>query len=276
MNRHSFRFRNQGKTFGPFRRRHIPHSLQDLIRRVHPLRTMVVVLGVAIRMVTPHVKGNIQVATHQVVAFRRVDHQVEVLLQGGSWWFLAGASVSRCRINVLNDESLVYKAKDLVLVKIETIPVDAAQFRGWKNAFLTKASSIDKTGQNRILQWLLQAFAPDTTREILEITSAELPRLDAHLASVLMDPRHLKGELGLTFQAYAESEQQRGRAPLGRVLLNMIAKRIFLDHNRGANLTQQSLLELDLHSFSHDGLRVFVDRVEYVLNSIPAELQPQR
>ena len=237
---------------------------------------MVVALGVAIWMVT-HQVGAIQVVTHQVVAFRRVDHQVEVLLQGGSWWFLAGASVSRCRINVLNDESLVYKAKDLVLVKIETIPVDAAQFRGWKNAFLTKASSIDKTGQNRILQWLLQAFAPDTTREMLEITSTELPRLDAHLArlaSVLMDPRHLKGELGLTFQAYAESEQQRGRAPLGRVLLNMIAKRIFLDHNRGANLTQQSLLELDLHSFSHDGLRVFVDRVEYVLNSIPAELQP--
>ena len=42
------------------------------------------VLGVAIRMVTPHVKGNIQVVTHQVVAFRRVDHQVEVLLQGGT------------------------------------------------------------------------------------------------------------------------------------------------------------------------------------------------
>ena len=52
----------------------------------------------------------------------------------------------------------------------------------------------------------------------------------------------------------------QGRAPLGRVLLNMIAKRFFL--------------ELDLNNFSPDGLRVFVDRVEYVLTSIPAELQP--
>lgn len=175
---------------------------------------------------------------------------------------------------MINDESQIYKAKDLSLVKIETLPADAAQYRGWRNSFLTKASSIDKTGQNRILQWLLQAFTPDTTREMLQATSAEMPRLDAHLASLLMDPRHLRGELGLTFQAYAESEQMQGRVPLGRILLNMIAKRFFLDQNRGANLTQQSLLELDLNNFSHDGLRVFVDRVGYVLNSIPAELQP--
>lgn len=33
-------------------------------------------------------------------------------------------------------------------MKIGSIPVDAAQFRGWENAFLTKASSIDKTRQN--------------------------------------------------------------------------------------------------------------------------------
>lgn len=56
--------------------------------------------------------------------------------------------------SALDDESLVCKAKDIALVKIGSIPIDAAQFRGSKNAFLTKASSIDKTGQNRILQWL--------------------------------------------------------------------------------------------------------------------------
>ena len=127
---------------------------------------------------------------------------------------------------VIFDESVIYKAKDLSLIKIETIPVDAAQYRGWKNAFLTKASSIDKTGQSQILQWLLQAFSPDVTREMLILTSAEMPRLDAHLASVLMEAKHLKGELGLQFQAYTESEQMRGRAPLGRMLLNMIARRL--------------------------------------------------
>ena len=127
---------------------------------------------------------------------------------------------------VIFDESVISKAKDLNLIKIETIPVDAAQYRGWKNVFLIKASSIDKTGQSQILQWLLQAFSPDVTREMLILTSAEMPRLDAHLASVLMEAKHLKGELGLQFQAYTESEQMRGRAPLGRMLLNMIARRL--------------------------------------------------
>ena len=98
---------------------------------------------------------------------------------------------------MLNDESEVYKAKDLSFVKAESIPTDAAQYRGWKNAFLTKAASIDRTGRNRILGWLMQAFVADATRDMLEQSSLELPRLDAHLASVLMDARHLKGELGL-------------------------------------------------------------------------------
>ena len=79
----------------------------------------------------------------------------------------------------------------------------------------------------------------------------------------------MRGELGLQFQAYAEREQMRGRAALGRVLLNMVARRFFLDLNRGANLTQQSLFELDIISYTYDGLRTFVDRVEFVLNSYP-------
>ena len=89
-----------------------------------------------------------------------------------------------------------------------------------------------------------------------------------------MEPKHLKGELGLQFQAYAESEQMRGRSPLGPVLLNMVARRFFLDLNRGANLTQQSLLELDVQAYTYEGLRTFVDRVEFVLNAIPPEHQP--
>ena len=101
-----------------------------------------------------------------------------------------------------------------------------------------------------------------------------MPRLDAHLASQLMEPKHLKGELGLQFQAYVESEQMCGRSPLGRVLLNMVARRFFLDLNRGANLTQQSLLELDVQAQTYEGLKTFVDRVEFVLNAIHPEHQP--
>ena len=110
-------------------------------------------------------------------------------------------------------------------------------------------ASIDKTGENRIMTWLLESFSADVSVESLEQTSLEMPRLDAYLASQLMEPKHLRGELCLQFQAYAEKEQLRGRAPLGRVLLNMVARRFFLDLSRGANLTQQSLLELDISAY---------------------------
>ena len=39
-------------------------------------------------------------------------------------------------------------------------------------------------------------------------------------------------------------------------------------------MTQQSLLELDIGSYTYEGLRTFVDRIEFVLNSIPPGLQP--
>ena len=76
---------------------------------------------------------------------------------------------------VLHDENSVYKTKDLQLVVIQTLPTDAAQFRGWRHSFLTKASAIDKTGQNHIMTWLLEAFSANTTVEQLEITSLQMP-----------------------------------------------------------------------------------------------------
>ena len=47
------------------------------------------------------------------------------------------------------------------------------------------------------------------TREMLILTSAEMPRLDAHLASVLMEANTSKGELGLQFQAYTVKTRER-------------------------------------------------------------------
>ena len=57
-------------------------------------------------------------------------------------------------------------------------------------------------------------------------------------------------------------------------MLQLIAKRFQLDLNRGANLTQQSLLELTLDSYSQEGLSKFIGRIELVLNSIPPSHQP--
>ena len=95
-----------------------------------------------------------------------------------------------------------------------------------------------------------------------------LPRLDSHLGSLLMTV------VGMRFQAYAESCQSAVRAPRGRSLLCMIAQHFRLDLNRGSDLTQQALFDLQLDNFIVRDLEKFVERIEYVLNAIPQSHQP--
>ena len=54
----------------------------------------------------------------------------------------------------------------------------------------------------------------------------------------------------------------------------MVAHRFFLDQRRGANLTEQALLELQLDTFSYQSLLAFANRVEYILKTIPVAHQP--
>ena len=166
----------------------------------------------------------------------------------------------------------MYKHKDLSLVKVDTLPRDAAQFRSWKNAFVTKVCAIDRTGADTLLRWLLPAF--ETSHDTDLSDPQGLPRFDAHLASLLADPKHLNNELGIQLQGYIEGCQLQYTAPTGRVLLQMVAHRFFLDQRRGANLTEQALLELQLDTFSYQSLLAFATCVEYILNSIPVEHQP--
>ena len=172
----------------------------------------------------------------------------------------------------LFSEEGVYKHKDLSLVKIDTLPRDAAQFRSWKNAFVTKVCAIDRTGSDTLLKWLLPAF--ETSQDVDLSDPQGLPRFDAHLASLLADPKHLNNELGMQLQGYIEGCQLQYTAPRGRVLLQMVARRFFLDQRRGANLTEQALLELQLDTFTYQSLLAFANRVEYILNSIPVDHQP--
>ena len=173
--------------------------------------------------------------------------------------------------NAFSEED-VYKHKDLSLIKVDALPKDAAQFRSWKNAFVTRVCAIDRTGADTLLRWLLPAF--ETAGDVNLSNPQGLPRFDAHLASLLADPKHLRNKLGLQLQGYIEGCQLQYTAPRGRVLLNMVARRFFLDQRRGANLTEQALLELQLDTFSYQSLLAFANRVEYILNSIPPEHQP--
>ena len=166
----------------------------------------------------------------------------------------------------------MYRYKALQSVKIESLPQDAAAFRGWKNGLVTKLCSIDLTGRDIILEWILEALDPNS--DLNNSQCMFLPRLDAYLAAVLTEPKHLRGDLGVQFQSYVEQCQQNRVSPKGRFMLQLIARRFQLDLNRGANLTQQSLLELTLDSYTAEALAKFIERIELVLNSIPTSHQP--
>ena len=175
---------------------------------------------------------------------------------------------------VVLTENDVYRYKSLTAVKIESLPQDAAAYRGWKNGLVTRLCSIDVTGKDIILEWILEAL--DATADLTETKCMALPRLDAFIAATLAEPKHLKGDLGVQFQAYVEQCQMHRVSPKGRFMLQLVAKRFQLDLNRGSNLTQQSLLELTLESYSHEALSKFIERIELVMNSIPPSQSTQR
>ena len=180
------------------------------------------------------------------------------------------AGVGSGRVELTEKE--IYKSKDLSLVKIEQLPVNAAQFRSWKNAFITKTCAIDQTGEDVILSWIAESFNVEDGDQLHN--SGILPRLDAHLASLLADTRHLKSEIGMSYQSYIEKCQMAGRSPKGRFMIWLLAQQFRLDMQRGANLTEQSLLELECESFTYNGLKAFIEKIEFVLNAIPFEHQP--
>ena len=190
--------------------------------------------------------------------------------QGG---YMPNRSVGIGSNAVAMTEREILRTKDLALIKIDQLPTSAASYRGWRNSFVTKCCSIDLTGEDLVLQWIHKAFEYSANGVEL-LNSGILPRLDAHIASLLADSKHLKSEIGLTFQSYIEQCQMSGRSPKGRYMLYLIAQQFRLDMQRGSNLTEQALLELDIENFGYEGLKGFVEKTEYILNSIPAEHQP--
>ena len=84
----------------------------------------------------------------------------------------------------------MYRSKDLALIKIENLPTTASEFRAWKDTFLTKVASIDQTGRDVILDWIMQAF--EEGRDLSNFVDCLLPRLDSHL--------------GITFDGHPSSE----------------------------------------------------------------------
>ena len=157
-------------------------------------------------------------------------------------------------------EREILRTKDLAL------PTSAASYRGWRNSFVTKCCSIDLTGEDLVLQWIQKAFEYSANGGEL-LNSGMLPRLDAHVASLLADSKHLKSEIGLTFQSYIEQCQMSGRSPKRRYMLYLIAQQFRLDMQRGSNLTEQALLELDIENYGYEGLKGFVEKTVSIFST---------
>ena len=174
-------------------------------------------------------------------------------------------------------EESTYHIKDLREQKLPPIPTSAAGYRSWKNSVLTQFASIDKSGEARILRWLQSSLNPNITdRELaaLQNNPEGLPRLDAWLAAQVADPKHLKGEFGVSAQAFVERAHAIGVLPSGRALLAMLSKRFRVDRIRGATVSQQTLLAIQLEGFSQQHLQTFRERVEFCLNGFSPDAWP--
>lgn len=90
----------------------------------------------------------------------------------------------------------MYKYKSWQSIKIESLPHDAGAHRGWKNGLVTNCV----TGQDIVLDWVLGSLDVAAHLEVSQCVA--LPRLGAYIAALLTEPKHLRGDLGVQFQAY--------------------------------------------------------------------------
>ena len=52
-------------------------------------------------------------------------------------------------------------AKGFVIDSFGKLPTTASEFRAWKNTLLTRAASIDNTGRDVIMKWVMEACEED-------------------------------------------------------------------------------------------------------------------
>ena len=145
----------------------------------------------------------------------------------------------------------MYKSKELKDLKLPTIPQNAGGFRAFRNAMLTTFAAIDRTGKWIILKWLQAALDPSITAQVskqLEQDHGGLPRLDAHLATLMADSKVLKGD----FETSHRKSQQ---------LLALFSKQFRIDKIRGTTMSQQTLLSIQLEGYTPVHLTTVKERV---------------
>lgn len=73
-----------------------------------------------------------------------------------------------------------------------------------------------------MLDWVLGSLDVAAHLEVSQCVA--LPRLGAYIAALLTEPKHLRGDLGVQFQANIENCQMHRVSPKGRAMLQMVAR----------------------------------------------------
>ena len=137
--------------------------------------------------------------------------------------------------------------------------------------------SFDRSTNGTVLAWFGKALTARTEHEKheLKVSSGDFPRFDRVLAAALCKPEHLRSSFGVRFQSYLESCDTSGVEARGRVMLNMVGSEYDVDRNAGAITTALELYNLPPPQDNAAALRLWRDKVIWVLGQINFQDQPE-
>ena len=167
------------------------------------------------------------------------------------------------------------RTKELHHLKIPPLPDNASAFRTWRNAVRTTILSYDQSPEGLLTPWLAEAFnARGAASETLSNDSGEFPRFDRVIASVLCRTETLKSSFGLRVQSYVEMCETEGKQVRGRYILNLISKEFDTSSAAGAITSSVELFQLPHPQDSVAALKVWRDKVVYILTQLPTKDRP--
>ena len=102
--------------------------------------------------------------------------------------------------------------------KLEVIPSNASEFRGWKNSIILLFGRLDISEEEVLTKWLAQSFQIGC-ESIVQESSSPFPRLDRWLAAELIKGLKQLPELQFKVQGYIEGCTRDATAPRGRAIL---------------------------------------------------------
>ena len=173
-------------------------------------------------------------------------------------------------------EKRALRVKELRHLKLPSLPESAAQYRTWRNAVRTAIVAFDQSYEGYLAPWLSEAFNARGADSLkLAQDSGPFPRFDPIIASLLCRQETLKTSFGLKVQSYVESCENSGQNIRGRFILNLIASEYDTTHASTSITTSIELFQLPAPHDTVAGLKLWHDKVTYILSQIPMQQRPQ-